>query len=374
MLGGVADVVLPTENALRDLYELKGPLAGAHSRSVEARHIETGITFALREFHMAELTTTRLAQLRAAVTAWRKLDNPADEEAARFPRLHEVLASPTRLHVVCEISGPPGCCPVDLHTLIEQRGRLAEADARQIYARLVLAVKAAHDVGIALRSIKPETIQVWQPPAGGWEVALCDLFCAATVDETEEDGNSLRGLCGTPEFCAPEVVLFFWADRMAQPPPAYGPMADIWALGICLHVMLCGCLPFDTSQAIAAAAAPSARPTHPLPPSPSLSPSSLSHRLAPGTSALQPEEDMLREINAANFDFDDPGWAKISSDGRELVKTLLARDARDRLTVYGVLQHPFCAEDVNLAINTSRVSRLQSADFDQALNLLDDDE
>ena len=83
---------------------------------------------------------------------------------------------------------------------------------------------------------------------------------------------------------------------------------------------------------------------------------------------------MLREINAANFDFDDPGWAKISSDGRELVKTLLARDARDWLTVYGVLQHPFCAEDVNLAINTSRVSRLQSADFDQALNLLDDDE
>ena len=106
---------------------------------------------------------------------------------------------------------------MDLHTLIEQRGRLAEADARQIYARLVLAVKAAHDVGIALRSIKPETIQVWQPPAGGWEVALCDLFCAATVDETEEDGNSLRGLCGTPEFCAPEVVLFFgrtgWRSR-----------------------------------------------------------------------------------------------------------------------------------------------------------------
>ena len=129
MLGGVADVVLPTENALRDLYERKRPLAGAHSRSVEARHIETGITFALREFHMAELTTTRLAQLRAAVTAWRKLDNPADEEAARFPRLHEVLASPTRLHVVCEISGPPGCCPVDLHTLIEQRGRLADGRA-----------------------------------------------------------------------------------------------------------------------------------------------------------------------------------------------------------------------------------------------------
>ena len=180
---------------------------------------------------------------------------------------------------------------MDLHTLIEQRGRLTEADARQIYARLVLAVKAAHDVGIALRSIKPETIQVWQPPAGGWEVALCDLFCAATVDETEEDGNSLRGLCGTPEFCAPEVVLFFWADRMAQPPPAYGPMADIWALGICLHVMLCGCFPFQTSVE---------------------------------------EEELLRTINTAQFQFNDPGWRRVSHDALDLVSQLLERDPNDR--------------------------------------------
>ena len=83
---------------------------------------------------------------------------------------------------------------------------------------------------------------------------------------------------------------------------------------------------------------------------------------------------MLREINAANFKFDDPGWAKISAEGRELVQTLLARDARDRLTVYGVLQHPFCAEDVGQAVSSARGSRLQSVDFDQALNLLDDDD
>ena len=257
-LHGASDVVLPTENALADLYELRGPLPGAQSRAVQAKHKETGITFALREFRNSDLTPARLAQLRGALTAWRKLDNPADEEAARFPRLHEVLASPQHVHVVCEVAGPAGCCPVDLLTLIERRGRLAEVDARQIYARLVLAVKAAHDVGVALRSIKPETIQVWQPKAaGGWEVALCDLLYAAAIDDTVDDGNSLQGLCGTPEFCAPEVVLFFWADRMAQPPPAYGPMADIWALGICLHVMLCGCLPFDTSQVLAAAAAAS---------------------------------------------------------------------------------------------------------------------
>ena len=40
----------------------------------------------------------------------------------------------------------------------------------------------------------------------------------------------------------------------------------------------------------------------------------------------------------SNFDFDDPGWAKISSDGRELVKTRSARCARPAL-IYSVLQH-----------------------------------
>ena len=39
---------------------------------------------------------------------------------------------------------------------------------------------------------------------------------------------------------------------------------DAWALGMCLHVMLCGCFPFDSSQE---------------------------------------EEELLRSINAAEFSF-----------------------------------------------------------------------
>ena len=59
---------------------------------------------------------------------------------------------------------------------------------------------------------------------------------------------------------------------------------DAWALGMCLHVMLCGCFPFDSSQE---------------------------------------EEELLRSINAAEFSFSDPGWKALSADALDMVSSLL---------------------------------------------------
>ena len=56
---------------------------------------------------------------------------------------------------------------------------------------------------------------------------------------------------------------------------------DAWALGMCLHVMLCGCFPFDSSQE---------------------------------------EEELLRSINAAEFSFSDPGWKALSADALDMVR------------------------------------------------------
>ena len=46
----------------------------------------------------------------------------------------------------------------DLLSLIQRRKRLPEADAQRIFAKLVLAVKLAHDQGVAVRSIKPDVV------------------------------------------------------------------------------------------------------------------------------------------------------------------------------------------------------------------------
>lgn len=90
-----------------------------------------------------------------------------------------------------------------------------------------------------------------------WEVMLTDLHCAALVGSSCSEEASLTGLHGTPEYSAPEVIIWYWHEceprQLVEPPPAYGVMADVWSLGICLHVMLCGCFPFETDAAESAA-------------------------------------------------------------------------------------------------------------------------
>jgi len=192
---------------------------------------------------------------------------------------------------------------------------------------------------VVVRNIKPDTTQVRQQQEGAWAVFLTDMHCAALATADDPDEGSLTGLHGTPEYAAPEVVIWYWHEcepvQLPEPPPPYGVKADVWSLGICLHVMLTGCFPFDTS----------------------------------GTD----DDGLLRAINAAEFSFSDSVWASLSSDSRDLVGHLLQRDPLDRPFLEEVLQHPFCAAAVQRAEQNSRAVHLDGADFDSALAALDDD-
>ena len=200
------------------------------------------------------------------------------------------------------------------------------------------------DCGSVLRDLKPETVQVRQATKNGeFEVCLTHLHCAATLGGPADEAGNLTGLIGTPEYCAPEVAIWFWHEcvppRLPEPPPSYGAKADVWALGTCLHVMLCGCFPFT----------PSAE-----------------------------EEELLRTINTAAFAFNDPGWRKVSEEALDLVGQLLARDPLDRPFLEEVLQHPFCGEALQEAMLQDEVASpqrgLDAAAFDRALEELDDDD
>lgn len=344
MAGAAVDSVLTSEaDGLSAIYNLKAELGGAQIGCIEAVHRKTGVRYALRRFTTGELERGRkLEELTEAIAAQQRLrDAPTDlgdeVRCARIAVLHEVLQSPEGLLLVSELC-PPGD---DLLSMLQQRGRLAEPDARRIFARMVLAAKRAHECGAVLRNIKPETVHVRREDGGEYEVWLTELHCAARVPLPVSDDGTLSGLHGTPEYAAPEVAIWYWHEsappRLPEPPPRYGAKCDVWALGMCLHVMLCGCFPFATD----------------------------------GVGV----EELMRAINVADFAFDDPGWASVSEAALELVGLLLAREPADRPYLEEVLQHPFCAEAVQECMTAERAGSLGGqgdAAYDAALAALDD--
>lgn len=339
----LCDTTLKSDDKLAQLYDVKAPLAsGVFAGCTEIVHKETGVHYAMRSLPNLEVANSsrKCRELCDSISAQRRLaDEAGDADFGSVARLHEVVSGSRTIMVISELPPQRGRICTDLLSMIEKQGSgsgLSEHDAQQIFAGLVLATKWAHEHGVVVRNIKPETVQVQQLAEGApWQVLLSDMHCAALTTSDDPDEGSLTGLHGTPEYAAPEVVIWFWHEseppQLPDPPPPYGVKADVWSLGICLHVMLSGCFPFNNSQS---------------------------------------DEGMLRAINAAEFSFND---FSASQDARDLVGQLLQRDPLDRPFLEEVLQHPFCASAVQMAEQSVRRSTLKGCDFDNALAALEED-
>lgn len=343
----VADVKLTANEGLGELYDLKGRLpTSAQVGCLSAIERRSGVHYALHTIALENLSPARRNALAAAIDAQRRIaDAPADVgdelSCARLALVQEVLLSPTQVVLASERVPTTGTVCDSLVAIIERRGRLAESDARRVFTRLVLATKRAHDCGAVLRNIKPEAIQVRQQEKHGeFEVVLTQLHCAAPVPpHVDPDAPMLTGLHGTPEYCAPEVTLWYWYEmeppRLAEPPPMYGAKADVWALGMVLHVMLCGCFPFKTADV--------------------------------------DDDELLRSINAAAFAFNDPGWRKVSEEALDLVGQLLQRDPLDRPPLEEILQHPFCTSACQEAMEAEEGRKVHDPSaLDAALAAMDE--
>jgi serine/threonine-protein kinase len=106
--------------------------------------------------------------------------------------------------------------------------------ALKIAFQIASALEAAHDAGIVHRDLKTDNIFLTDRQDVKDHVKVLDFgisrFLAAS-DKTKLGGN----LLGTPEFMAPEQVLA---------PDSVDKRADIYALGVVLHEMLMGRVPF----------------------------------------------------------------------------------------------------------------------------------
>jgi serine/threonine protein kinase len=177
----------------------------------------------------------------------------------------------------------------DLRTRI-RRGRVAPRLAIDWVRQACLGLAEAHEAGLVHRDIKPENLFLSPVSEAGVHVRLIDFGIAKDVTPAGRDGSELTAstlLLGSPSYMSPEQL---------RAPQEVGPATDLWSLGVVLHELLSGALPFvgETDAALVAAiAADRPKPLHA-----SLEPSELRRELEAIVSSCLDKDPLRRPASA----------------------------------------------------------------------------
>lgn len=115
-----------------------------------------------------------------------------------------------------------------LQDLIAEQGRVPAGRAAEIGAKMLAALRAAHEQGIVHRDVKPANVLL-----EGDRVVVTDFGIATLDGDATLTGTG--AILGTPAFMAPEQV---------RGEPAT-PESDLWSLGATLYAAVEGRPPFD---------------------------------------------------------------------------------------------------------------------------------
>ncbi|TXG71501.1 hypothetical protein EZV62_000080 [Acer yangbiense] len=203
-------------------YELGRILGEGNFGKVKlAKNLDSGQSFAVKILEKNRIIDLKITdQIKREIATLKLLKHP------NVVRLHEVLASKSKIYMVLEyVTGG------ELFDRIASKGKLSQAHGRKIFQQLIDGVSYCHNKGIFHRDLKLENILVDSKGS----IKISDFGLSALPQHFRDDGL-LHTTCGSPNYVAPEVLNNRGYD---------GATSDIWSCGVILYVILTGYLPFD---------------------------------------------------------------------------------------------------------------------------------
>ncbi|KAK4432623.1 Calcium-dependent protein kinase [Sesamum alatum] len=188
------------------------------------------------------------------------------------------------VHVIMEL-----CAGGELFDRIIQRGHYTERKAAELARLIVGVVEACHSLGVMHRDLKPENFlfvnEEEDSPLKTIDFGLSVFF---------RPGETFTDVVGSPYYVAPEVLR-----------KHYGQECDVWSAGVIIYILLSGVPPFWDET----------------------------------------EQGIFEQVLKGELDFVSEPWPSISDSAKDLVRRMLVRDPKKRLTAHQVLCHPWVQVD-----------------------------
>jgi len=200
---------------------------------------------------------------------------------------------------------------------IQRRKFFTEQEAAHIVSDVASALEFLHAKGIAHRDLKPENVLcVYNDRLT--PVKLCDFDLGSGIKFHSGGGSDTTPLLLTPvgsaEFMAPEIVEAFIEDT--EDDLKYDKRCDLWSLGVMMYILLCGYPPFSGSCGTQCG-------------------------WAQGGACDLCQINLFSNIQDGKYEFHQREWGNISAQAKDLIRKLLVKNARNRLSAGDVLNHPW---------------------------------
>ncbi|XP_040245043.1 calcium-dependent protein kinase 27 isoform X2 [Aegilops tauschii subsp. strangulata] len=205
------------------------------------------------------------------------------------------------VHVVMEL-----CAGGELFDRIVRRGHYTERQAAELARVIVAVVESCHSLGVMHRDLKPENFLF----VGNEEDAALKTIDFG-LSMFFRPGEMFSDVVGSPYYVAPEVLK-----------KSYSQDADVWSAGVIVYILLCGVPPFWAET----------------------------------------EQGIFEQVLNGTLDFESDPWPSVSEGAKDLLRKVLVRDPKKRLTAHQVLCHPWLqmsGEAPDKPLDSAVLSRLK---------------
>ncbi|EOA20568.1 hypothetical protein CARUB_v10000880mg [Capsella rubella] len=203
------------------------------------------------------------------------------------PNIVQIKASyedKNSIHIVMELCGG-GELFDKIDALVQSHSYYSEKDAAGIFRSIVNAVKICHSLDVVHCDLKPENFLFSsEDDNANAMLKAIDFGCSVYIKK----GETFEKIVGSKYYVAPEVL-----------EGRYGKEIDIWSAGVILYILLSGVPPFQTDA----------------------------------------------EIKGGRPDFDSQPWPLISETAKHLIRKMLIKNPKERISAADVLEHPWMTSE-----------------------------